>query len=797
MQARIPHPEWRQRPKPVNFEEVKLNPPVFFWPVSIQKDEKEEFFSLEYQPLCTTEQNTEPKGIRIVKKLQGGLFTPQEILAPGLWQWRCKRESADTWPPWNSFIVPEETFSYAAMAPHVFIKRCRRLARPRKLLMGLSEKTLHGLEETPDVKALIQEAEQARGLTIPADKELEEVLPVGNSWNAGMLLERTVKPPIHNILVSVHLLLQAFLLNGNRSFLDEAIKQGRQIAALDPNGITAKNDFSDSGAMAAMAVLYDTAFPYLSAELKEDLLQKIRIRGNRIFKRYRGTVESRVMENHAWQHILRRLAFSGLAILDNCPEGEEWLSYVYQVWRGRFPILGGDDGGWANGNGYFPVNFESIAYISLFFSLISNANWAEHPWFQNVGKYLALTMPPGTTSDRFGDQCEKYNYPSMDRVAFADVIHRFTNNPTAREYAQRCLTCSQQKLESDKKFRWFRILMDLTDKERNIFPDRHAFKAVMPQDGFFPDTGISVFHSDINVPRKNIMVSFRSSPFGAFGHAHANQNAFNINLGGKPLFVTAGYYTGFSNPHTLRVYRNTWGQNSILINGAGQKLGTENFAQLYNYGTLNECSWVTGDASAAYGKINSEFWIERLNKAGITPVPKNGYGSEAILQYKRTVLFIRPGLIIIYDNLEAERKASWQWLLHSPWSFIESDKSLSFHAGPTGKEAEVTLTGSCSLTHSISNKFPIEPENNYSKQWHLTVQNKNEQSKMRFLAVIDLNSAVAPYNHSTLKLLKQPENITAASWKNWTVQAELDTNKKPRLILQSTEIPEGVEINGQ
>ena len=782
----IPHPEWRQRAIPDNAEVVSLNPPVFFWPL----ENRSELFEVEYSL-------HNGRALRKVKNVKGGLYTPPDVLAAGHWQWRCKAASTEHWPSWKTFVVPGNIPDYAAVPPPYFLQKCRHLSRPRILLMGLETEVLrNNLNDHPEALAIIQEAGQRKDCPMPSDDELERSLPQGESWQHSILVERTVKPHLNRMQVSIKLLLQAFLLTEDHIYLDEARSLCVQILALNPNGISAKNDFADSSALLTLALLYDTGADHLSNQEQALILKHIRIRGNRIFRMYQGIVECRVMENHAWQHILRRLALAGLAILNDGPEGEEWLDYVYQVWRGRFPILGGKDGGWANGNGYFHVNFESIAYLSLFFSLLSNVNWGNHPWFQNAGRFLALTMPSASSSDRFGDKSECDTQPSLIRIAFADALSRFTADDETHQYSIECLEHSGYKLEDEKVLRWFRILMHLAKTQRSIFPETPLLHSKIHNadrsspDGIFPETGMAVFHSDVST-EKNIMISFRSSPYGSFGHAHADQNAFNINFGGKPLFVSAGYYTGFADPHTLKVYRHTWGQNSILIDGIGQKIGTEGFGRLYAYGRQDECSWISGDASAAYGVIESEFWIKRMIKAGIQPEATDGYGPSGLLRFHRTLLFVRPALLCIYDDLEADHDAIWQWCLHSPQFIGKADGDNCFYN--ENQDALISIKGTVPLKDHISDIFPIEPHdwknqgNAYPKQWHLRIENTNKRHKMRFFTTIDLNPNPVVQD-------KICDGSTKVIYGNWIINAQIGTDRTMGLVIKNQHTQEEIAI---
>lgn len=82
-------------------------------------------------------------------------------------------------------------------------------------------------------------------------------------------------------------------------------------------------------------------------------------------------------------------------------------------------------------------------------------------------------------------------------------------------------------------------------------------------------------------------------------HALANQNAFNTFFGGKAIFYSSGHRTGFTDDHCMYAYRNTRAHNSILVNGMGQKIGTEGYGWIPRYYEGEEISYVVGDASNA------------------------------------------------------------------------------------------------------------------------------------------------------------------------------------------------------
>lgn len=80
-------------------------------------------------------------------------------------------------------------------------------------------------------------------------------------------------------------------------------------------------------------------------------------------------------DNHVWQHILRNFSIAAVAVANDLPEANEWLTYVYEVWSARFPVLGSTDGGWHEGNGYFRTHYETLIYLPELFGNISGMDY--------------------------------------------------------------------------------------------------------------------------------------------------------------------------------------------------------------------------------------------------------------------------------------------------------------------------------------------------------------------------------------------------------------------------------------
>lgn len=95
--------------------------------------------------------------------------------------------------------------------------------------------------------------------------------------------------------------------------------------------------------------------------------------------------------------------------------------------------------------------------------------------------------------------------------------------------------------------------------------------AHLPPDAAWFSIGWAVFHSDLARPERDLMVMFKSSPYGAVSHGHADQNSLMIMKSGRALAIPAGYYVlTYGDPHHVEYTRQTLAHNAILVNGRGQ-----------------------------------------------------------------------------------------------------------------------------------------------------------------------------------------------------------------------------------
>lgn len=444
------------------------------------------------------------------------------------------------------------------------------------------------------------------------------------------------------------------------------------------------------------------------------------------------------------------------------------MEYYYELWTARAPASGFNrDGIWHNGTGYFSANILTLAYMPSLLSFISRYDFLSHPWYQNAGRSLVYTCPPGSKSNGFGDSSEKGSEPNRLVAAFADYLACETGNSYAGWYAGEC----RDLLRRDYELRLYRMC---TDQDYNT-----AFPAGADKMVWYKDAGEVAMHSAPEDTGKDLALSFRSSTFGSGSHTTASQNAFNLLYKGVDVYRSTGYYQNFSDAHNLMSYRHTRAHNSLLVNGIGQPYSTEGYGSVMRAMGGQHISYCLGDASHAYrGISNDPMWVGYFKQAGIEQTPENGFGATPLTKYRRHVLMLHPHTVIVYDELEASEAVCWEWLLHSPTEFkIDAvKKTLSTNNKTKGWMAVTQLFGGHVFTLSQTDRFVVPPAiigAEYPNQWHLTAR-VDGCSATRFLAIIQVgDEAVSIIN-------RDGDTFNVG---DWTVKAVLDASKAPELTV--------------
>lgn len=731
---------------------AQFNTPVLRWPA-------ERGSSAHYDVRLSQDSLFAQEQTLYRQKIPWAMFNPHQRLADGTWYWQY-RISGEAWSAVQTFEITAAAITLVS-PPAARLFRGIPAYRPRVLADSTDAARLQSLVADGDAQAIIREAEtvlkqpiltEQDGRTSDRfdDDERNRKKAQDASKKLGDFAYGTTLP-----------LCQAYLLTGDSRYRQQAIRIAREIATWDPKGVSQISDFSDARCMLALAIVFDTFHASLTAADKAALIPPIVARATGFYTSWRNDLEAKILSGHVWQHILHYFFQTGIALYGEVPEAEQWLEYAYELFLGRAPVLGGADGGWIEGASYFRMNMEMLLDIPLTIKRYTGFDFINtHPWYTNTIDWLLYHVPPGSSADGFGDNTEEIFSPGVAYIAYADLLARLTRDPKAARYVEMCRRYENPDITTDKALRWIRLARTEPSDIAGMAP-AYDFETGK----IFREIGLAALHSNPGNTQENLMVAMRSSPFGSYGHFLSDQNAFNIAYGGKRAFFRTGYKVTMKDPHRTGWYQHTKSNNSLLIDGAGQPYSVEAYGWMPRFLQGEEMAYVMGDASGAYASAETG----------------EDYGLK---RFYRHLLLLKPDIIVVYDELEADYPVSWSWLLHSMAKIDIDTATRRFVSTFDGFVGEGKLWTPSPVSWSLADTFEVRAVNwrgsrdqqgelkQYDdEQWHLSATSVAKTRATRFLAVFQ----VGPNARADSVEESYQDGVLTVSLHDWDIQVQLDT----------------------
>ncbi len=800
------HARVREWPYPVNGITVPTNAPALLWPAT---NGKENVFPMESGSLVPEDANIGNVRYQVMlardkdfttsltkSYVQAWAVYPlHQALQAGKWFWKygyaLKGTSQWSWSPVYDFVVDSKYANDKVSPPVAEVIKRNEGPHPRLWNMHAIGNAFYQQNmDNPEAKKFIVYAEKLMKAPLPVEKPVREIDTTGKTGlEMKGLMDRMyhgfgdiVGNPVRDLCI-------AYQLTHREEFLTDAKKRAFNILKMDPDKNYATfEDFNSGAVLEALGWFYDVGYDLLTSAEKEQFKAMIRKRAKAIYDHLPNRFELHVSDNHVWQITMRNLAIGTIPVVNEIPEAKEWLTYLYEVWSARFPVLGTKDGGWHEGNGYFKVNYRSIIYLSQLFSDFSGVDYFQLPWMQNLADYMLYTNPPNAASTATGDMWE--NMPNVNKTQglFAEALSLKNNNPYLNWYVSQIRQSHPEYFTGTDDYLLFRLL---NYKSSQKFPERSP--AELPKSETFKDVGVVAMHQDLSKPDKTLSSYLLSSPFGSSGHGHACQNAITVNYKGNIILGSSGYYSNFSDRHNLLDYRTSRAYSTVLADSVGQKLGEEGYGWIARSISGKRIQYALGDASSAYGNIKSEFWLDRFNQIKLKPSPANGYGDVSVTLYRRHMLQLEGGYIVLYDELEAKNYVKWTTQFHAPFYTIEAQptnnpKQQNFSINTDSFQLNASVFAHTNITENVHHQFAETAINwmkltndggklrEYKDQWHVGVTSLPSQ-KFRFLTIVQIKDG----KPEVVKTVSATNGLYRFEIGEWNVQAQLDGAKPAAL----------------
>lgn len=584
-------------------------------------------------------------------------------------------------------------------------------------------------------------------------------------------------------------LVRAFLLTKDRRYFDGAMHRIEEMVSWRKSPYL-KGDFNAATLLSLSTMAYDSFYDLLSAQQKALLLSEIKEHGSNFFNRFQNHFEAHIADNHSVQMNLRIFTMAAFATYGDLPEAAKWAEYCYNVWIVRFPGVN-NDGGWHNGDSYFHVNIRTLIEVPLLFSRISGYDFFKEHWYKGSAMYVVFQQPPFSKSAGNGSSHLRVVKPNGQRVGYADALAKLTNNSYLADYVRTIQADEPNILKSGFMAKpgdlsWFRLQNDTSLPEGKGLED-------LPLSYIFRNTGIATFMSDWKNLKGNAMLTFRSSPYGSTSHAVANQNAYNTFYAGKPLFYSSGHHVSFTDQHSIYSHRGTRAHNTILVNGMGQKIGTEGYGWIPRHYTGDKISYIVGDASNAYGKVISPLWLKRGEVSNLDYSPQNGWDENKLKTFRRHLVQLEGAdLMFVYDELEAYEPVEWDYLLHTVVDSMQvkvDGKMVHVKATNADGESDAYIFAAEQLKVKQTDQFFVPAINwlraddnghfaPYPDHWHFTATS-SKQRVYRYATIIR--------THHKDEVVSVPKWLDDSTLQvdNWLIQVNIHGAGKPSFSVRN------------
>lgn len=751
----------RETPYPSHQSVSVRNPAVLLWP------EQEQYRGLVLDGAETDEVKKAKKfRVRLSQdptftnnvfsaETEWSFYCPFQTMESGTWFWQYQELGApsEAWSETLSFTLDETAFQFNPPSYEQFSAK----------IPSYHPRILVDQNEWADFRTRNQEREERRWYLQKADQVLrlplqhiDQVIDTSlihlqdnEVKRKGYLIQQS-RSIVDREEMNIEALVRAYLLTADRKYADAGIRRIKEVLSWQQSRCFA-GDFNQSVLLNIATIGYDSFYGEMNDSDRQTFRQTIGQLAQHFYEEYVNHLENYIADNHVWQMTFRILINAAISVYGEVDGAAKWTEYAYKLWVARFPGLT-DDGGWHNGDSYFHVHIRTLIEVPFLFSRISGFNFFSDPWYNKNVDYVIYQQPPFSKSAGHGNGHELVTKPSGVRVGYAYALAMECGNPFAMDYVRKIQSgdpdiLQKAFLSKSGDLTWYRLATTKKWSENTTGLEE------LPRMKAFPETGLATMHTNLAHWDQNAMLSFRSSPYGSTSHALADQNGFNLFYGGEPLFYSSGHRLSFIDEHSMYAYRHTRAHNSILVNGWGQKIGTEGYGWIPRSYAGSRISYVAGDASEAYGEVTSWLWLERAQLSNIEYSEKNGWGPDLLKKFRRQVVMLgETGLFVIYDELEATQPASFSYLLHTIRQAPEIEQQES-HISVRGMNergtAAVSLFASAPCTASLDQKFFYPAVNfrgkteaggkmkEYGEHWHFSAVS-DPQTTLRFLSVISV-----------------------------------------------------------
>ncbi len=690
--------------RPADGSTVRLNPPSLTWLHETAADRYEVQWSAR----------ADLSDASTVTNLPFNVYTHSAVLKPDQYFWRYRFMTKDgqvsNWSTVRSFTVPEDAVAFPMPTraqqrervpqahPRLFM-RPEDLPRLRELAQGREAKAFAELRNAADRYIAAGPTPEPEHMGSATDKENKELVKYW--WPNREQAQRACQ--------EAETIAFVYLITREPKYSEAARKWVLHLASWSPDGPTNFKLNCEAGKVMLYrpARAYDWAWGALTEADREQVRRVMTRRAQDAW--HSGEIGrgvghlNRPFSSHG-NRVWHKLAECAIAMLGDVPEAELWLDYAVNKFYACYPVWSDDDGGWHEGVSYWG------GYMSKVVTWLQVANSAlgidgfKKPFFAQVGDYPLYIAPPGSPNMGFGDL--SYRPPSQGWGGFIEYLLRAGGNRPEANHAGYWRWWTQQWKMSGEGG----VLGFLYDANLPPLPPAKA-PTDLPVSKVFHGIGVASLHSTLLDSADDVHLLFKSSPFGSQSHGHNPQNTFQLNAYGEALLTTCVYRDLHGSKFHYQWVHSTKAHNNVLVDGHGQVPHTASVVgRIVDSNFTPDWDYIVGDASACYGGRLKRFY--------------------------RRIVFVKPDLIVICDDLAATNAATFQFMLHALSPFTVDEQGARLSAQQTKARVTAQYLSPTPLSFRQWDGFEPKPDKAFPNQWHVEVGTRDKRAELRMLTVI-------------------------------------------------------------
>jgi len=676
---------------------------------------------------------------------------------PHRWRYRGRTEEGEwtTWSRWRRFTIPE-TAAAMPMPP-----RKELLARipgehPRLFLRPEELPRLRELAKGPlqdRYQELVKECEQL--LKSPPPTKEPPKYPAGTVRNSDDWREIWWGNRRYTIRTLNAAATLAFtrLLDGNEQYGQLARRILMDCAQWDPHGATGYR-YNDEAGMPYnyyFVRTYTFVHDLLSEQEREVCRRVMKARGDEMYRHLYPRHLWRPYSSHsnrAW-HFLGEI---GVAMLDEVEGADDWVWFAMNVFYNVYPVWSDSDGGWHEGAGYWSSYINRFTWWADVMRSAMRVNAYDKPYFSKIGYYPMYLLPPGKVGGGFGDLNARRTAASQRKLVSQLAVQ--ASNGHWQWYVDQ-LGGGQSE---DGYIGFVRgVLPDVTPKD----PDD------LPASRLFARTGQAMLNTTIRDADKDVQLVFKSSPFGTWSHGYEANNSFLLWAYGQRLLIRSGYRDSYGTEHHRNWMWSTRSVNNITVNGHGQLPHSQaSQGRIEAFYTSPTIDYVVGEAGEAYrDKADRDSRLQR---------------------FTRSILFVKPDLMVVFDQLVAKEPSTYRYWLHATDPFDLSDPSR-LHLQVEDVHCKIGLLAPRNLKLSQTNQYDPNPRPRIKlREWHLTAETTDVAKALEFVTVLrPYRDATEPPSEARLENREQQLQLIApVNGGSVVMKLPLAEDLKARVVLE-------------